>query len=319
MTLDESLPTTDSQAGQTTATTSHIREINGRWEKFCTNCDEWIGLGPKGGEGSFLAHQRNKRCSRTRQRKVHQEAKGALESLVPSFATIPPPFPSSSSRVLAAHPYVTSGPSYSPLPATLSPSDSLFLAHPPPSPTPFPLLLTPGSLYDVSTASNTASSLTSPTSSHLLPIISTSHAPQNTDEVVARLSCDGVKFKWEHASLFLSYPLQYHETRFPTWSLDGVGEQGSSHMIRIRSHSCTQFRDPSMEACFPCTNVISSQPFQNILKNVSKDPSPNTPYIYLNWNQLETKLRCTIKELQLERKQVRLLAGDISSAFSLCL
>jgi len=59
-----------------------------------------------------------------------------------------------------------------------------------------------------------------------------------------------------------------------------------------------------MDACLPCTNIVSSQGFQNMLKNALKDPSPNTPHIYFNWKQLETKLKCTIKELQLERKQV---------------
>jgi len=196
------------------------------------------------------------------------------------------------------------------------PPDTLPLTHPPPSPTQFPDLLVPQS-SNRNLITDDAMSLptnpANPISFCLPPLVDTSHMPQASGEVVC-LPCNGIRFKWEHGSFFLSYPLQYHETGYPDWSLDGVGEKNSSHMVHIRSHACTQLRDPSTDACFPCTNVVSSQGFQNMLKNASKDPSPNTPYIHLNWEQICTKLRSTSKELQLERKQV-LLFKNMPSTF----
>ena len=345
MTLDDSLPTTNSQAGHTAAATGETRQVNGRWERMCSNCGEWIGLGPKGGETSYLTHQRNRRCSRTRERKLHQEAKEAIKSLAPPLSGMPPPppFPNHSPHVFTTHPSLASGPpcdgsneqilsldppslpsllevsAPSPQFASLAPSelDPLPLVNldPAPSPTPFPSLLTPGSSNGVPTAGVATSSSTNPTSSHVYPPASTSHVPRNSDGVTVRVPCDGVEFKWEHGSLFLSYPLQYHETGCPTWSLDGIGELGSSHMVRLRSHSCSGLRDPSMESCVPCANIVSSRQFQKMLSNISKDPLPNTPYIYFNWKQLETKLRHTIEELQLERKQVWLHVETMSPPF----
>jgi len=292
MTVDETLSTTDPPADHLSATTGQIRQVDGRWERLCSNCEEWIGLGPKGGNSSFVAHQRHKRCWRTKERKARQEAKAALETLMPSSST------TTTSQSCAA---------------VLATSDSLF--HPSPSPTPFPPLLTPGPSSSISTTAHTTSLSTNPTSFHIPPPTTASHVPRHSDEVTVRLPCEGIEFKWEYGSLFLSYPLQYHETGSPTWSLDGIGEQGSSHMIRLRSHSCARLRDPPMEACLQCTNIVSSQSFQNMLKHVSKDPLPNTPYIYFNWAQLESKLRCTKWELQLERKQVWLSVEHGSSIF----
>lgn len=325
MTANEISPTTNPQT--VTVATSQTRRFDGKWEKLCSNCEEWIGLGPKGSEHSFLAHQRSKRCQRMMERKARQEAKAALESLVPHLSTIPSPPPSLSSHILTAHPSLPSGPlresgnwedlpldPSSPLllgPSTLpsslmvcNPSDTFFSTHPPPSPVQFPHLLVPQSSNWISITDSSAPLSTSPTSSHLLPVASTSHVPQASSEAAVCLPCNGIKFEWEHGSFFLSYPLQYHETGYPDWSLDGVGERNGSHVVHVRAHACALFRDPSMDACLPCTNIVSSQGFQNVLKNSSKDPSPNTPYIHLNWNQIQTKLRSTNKELQLERKQV---------------
>jgi len=54
----------------------------GRWEKYCPSCEEWIGIGPKGGEYSFMLHRRGNRCKRTEQRKVQE---GVTEALEQSF------------------------------------------------------------------------------------------------------------------------------------------------------------------------------------------------------------------------------------------
>jgi len=313
--------------------TSDVRGVDGHWEKQCLACGEWIGLGPKGSERPFLVHQKNKRCLRTREQKAHKEARETLETLVPSPSTTALPLVPSSSHLtpypsLAWDPslsfddqgILSSGPS--PLPHLLAPpvaptdlailptSDPLSTPSPP-SPVTFPPLLTPGlSSNDLPTTEN-------PTSSYPSLPAGTSYAPRNDDRVAARLPCNGVEFKWEAGSVFLSYPLQYHDTGNPTWSLDGIGEPGKSHIIRLRSHSCTHFREHSMEACFPCANLVSSPKFQNMLKSASQDPSPNTPYLFLSWKQLEVKLRSTVEELQQERKQVRFFVKDVLKSFDL--
>jgi len=294
----------------TTPAVSNTQTVNGHWRKWCLACEEWIGLGPKGSEHTFVAHQDSKQCQRTRDQKAHAEAREALKTLKPSFSTIPYALPPASQN---DQEIPSSG--SSPLPPLLAPSVALpnsaalatsnlfFLAPPPPSPVVFPPLLAPGLSSGglltmdglTSPPTSPGPSLTSPVSSHLPSSASTSHTSE---------PCNGVPFKWEHGSVFLSYPLQYHETGCPTWSVDGIGETESSHSIRLRSHSCTHFREHSMEACLPCTNLVSSPKFQNMLKNASQDPSPNTPYLYLSWKQIVTKLRSTAKELQQERKEV---------------
>ena len=46
----------------------------GRWEKCCPSCEEWIGIGPKGDEYSFMLHRRGNQCKQTEQRKVQEGA-----------------------------------------------------------------------------------------------------------------------------------------------------------------------------------------------------------------------------------------------------
>ena len=178
-----------------------------------------------------------------------------------------------------------------------NPSDMFFLTHPPPSPVQFPHLLVPQSSNWISITDSSVSLSTSPTLSHLLPVSSTSNVPQASSEAAICLPCDRIKFKWEHGSFFLSYPLQYHKTSNPDWPLDGVGEQNGSHVVCVRAHTCALFQDPSMDACLPCTNIISSQEFQNILKNLSKDPSPNTPYMLGACYDLFLGVPRTIKDI----------------------
>jgi hypothetical protein len=297
-------------------TVSDIQEVNGHWQKWCLDCEKWIGLGPNGSEHTFLAHRGSKQCQRTRDRKTRTKAREALNTLKRSPSTIsfalPPAHPSSSHLTQDNQEVLSSDPSPPPpslalpvvSPGFFAPttSNASFSALPPPSPITFPPLLAPGLplgrlLMDSPTSAPTSHglSLTSPASSNFSSFTSASQAPE---------PCNGVPFKWEHGSPFLVYPFQYHETGHPTWSLDGIGEPEGSHTIRFRSHSCTHFREYSAEACLPCKNLISSPKFQNMLKSASQDPPPNTPYLYLSWKQATTKLRSTAKELQQERKKV---------------
>jgi len=289
----------------------NIWKANGHWQKWCLVCEEWIGLGLRGSEYTFLAHQDSKQCQRTKDRKAHAEAREALKTLKLSFSTIlytlPPASPQDNQEIPSSD---SSLPPPLLVPSVASPnlaapatSSSLFVAPPLQSPITFPPLLAPGlSSGGLLTMDGPAPPPTSPGPSPMSPV--SSHLPSLANTSCTSESCNGVPFKWEHGSVFLSYPLQYHETGYPTWSVDSIGEPESSHSIRLRSHSCTHFREHSMEACLPCTNLVSSPKFQNMLKNASQDPSPNTPYLYLSWKQIATKLRSTTKELQQERKEV---------------
>lgn len=325
---------TDSQTDNS-ASDGQRRKVGERWEKFCPGCEEWIGLGPSGGERPFLFHRSGKRCKHATERRIQREAKEALESVVPPPTIIPPSLPSGSSHPFTTHPSLATGlvceddshgnlppdpqshplsqlldPPYSPAASALPSLVTLTNTSTSPSPLLFPF---PPLSDDVPTMSSS----TDPTSSQLLP--DSHHDVSQNGTVTIDHPCNGVSFKWEHRSgLFLTYPLQYHHTGHTTWSLDGVGEPSGSHMVRIRSHLCTGHRDPLMEACPPCTNVISSQPFQNMLKNVQKDPSPNTPYLYLNWEQLATRVKLLVKELQAERKQVCSLVKSMFAVLELC-
>ena len=151
---------------------------------------------------------------------------------------------------------------------------------------------------------DTAGITSSPSSPSSQPHLLASTSPLH-DIRANCLPCDGIHFKWENKdSFFLTYPLQYHENNHLDWSLDAVGEPGSSNIVRIRSHHCSRSRDPRVDACLPCKNVVVSRSFQNMLKNTSKDPSPYTPHKFLNWKQLEERLKTVTRQLQLERKQV---------------
>lgn len=93
----------------------------GRWEKFCPNCEEWIGLGTNGSGYSATMHRIGKRCERTEQRKVQKKTEqGAAEELERSFGirapatsptvqvassstTKPPPLPSHESTHTDLH------------------------------------------------------------------------------------------------------------------------------------------------------------------------------------------------------------------------
>jgi len=129
-----------------------IRKANGHWQKWCLVCEEWIGLGPRGSEHTFFAHQDSKQCQRTRDRKAHAEAREALKTLKPSFSTIPYTLPPASPQENQEIPSSDSSPPPPLLvPSVASPnlaapatSSPLFLALPPQSPITFPPLLTPG-------------------------------------------------------------------------------------------------------------------------------------------------------------------------------
>jgi len=74
------VPDSRGSRGQTDFPTRQTE--TGRWKKLCPNCKEWIGLGPKGSEHSFITHQDGKRCRRVQQRKA---IKSAAEELERSF------------------------------------------------------------------------------------------------------------------------------------------------------------------------------------------------------------------------------------------
>ena len=209
----------------------------GRWEKYCPNCGEWIGLGARGSEYSFIMHQRSRRCVRIEQQKVQKrEEEDAAEELQRSFGIRASP--------TASHTVQATSPS---------------TAQPPPPP---------------------------PT-----------HPP--------RFPCTGVRYKWELGNACKTYPFQYHETGFPTWFV-GIGVPSpNDDVIELQSHECARFRDPSMEACLPCTIVPTSREFKRVLSLASRDPPQGTPYIYLSWAQAEKRLREAKDDVRRMRREVK--------------
>ena len=234
---------------------SPVRQTqSGRWEKFCPNCGEWIGLGVRGSEYSFVTHKGSKHCERVGQRKVQKkEEEDAAEELERSFGV---------------HPSHTSH-------TTAHAASSSTTGPPPPS------------LSDESTHIK-------PASPHFAPI---THPP--------RLPCTGVRYKWELGNTCKTYPFQYHETGFPTWFV-GIGVPSpNDDIIELQSHECARFRDPSMEACLPCTIVPTSREFKRVLSLASRDPPQGTPYIYLSWAQAEKRLREAKDDVRRIRREVK--------------
>jgi len=80
MTLGEDPPATNPEA--TVVAVGRVQQLDGSWKKLCSNCGEWIGLGPKGSEYPFVTHQRSKRCQRMTDWRARQEAKAARGSLM---------------------------------------------------------------------------------------------------------------------------------------------------------------------------------------------------------------------------------------------
>ena len=114
---------------------SPIRQTGtGRLEKFCPRCEEWIGIGPKGSEYSFVMHRRGNRCKLTEQRKVEE---GAAEELERSFGIRASPTSTLvhdvSSSPTEPHPPVPSHEitHINPPSPTLPPIATLSVTHPP--------------------------------------------------------------------------------------------------------------------------------------------------------------------------------------------
>jgi len=221
----------------------------GRLEKFCPTCEEWIGIGPKGGEYSFLLHRRGNRCRRTEQRKVQE---GTAEEPERSFGIHPA---HASSHVQSASPSSTTEP------------------HP---------------------------HVPSHESTHVEP-----HSHRLPSVRPPRHPCTGIRYKWELGNACKTYPFQYHETGYPNWFV-GIGVPSpNDDIIELQSHDCVRFRDPHMEGCIPCINVPTSHEFKSVLSLASRDPAPNSPYIYLSWAQAEKRLREAKEDVRRMRRQVK--------------
>ncbi|KAF9643429.1 hypothetical protein BDM02DRAFT_1471780 [Thelephora ganbajun] len=238
-----------------------VRQIRiGRLEKFCPRCEKWIGLGPRGGEYSFLVHQHGKRCRQIQQRKTR---KNAAEELERSFGIHPPP---TSPTVQAASSSVTNPPPHLP-------------SHEP--------------------------THNKPHSPYFPPIINplVTRSPQ--------LPCRGIQYKWELGNACKTYPFQYHDTGIPTWSARTGPPCSQGDIVSLESHSCTGFRDPSMEACLPCMNIPSSHEFKKVFQMAWKDPPPTTPHIYLSWVQVEKRLRQVNDDVRRKRRKDAALTETI--------
>lgn len=289
-----------------------------QWEKQCPKCEQWIGLGVKGSTHPFLLHLDGGRCRRAAELKARNEE--ALGITVASTSLEPPPAPASplipsDLYTLAPEPTPDCRSYSHPVLSSTQPnpfrSDVLMaVASPPSSPlTSLPSLILPERMLSISpdpmeldmfqVSSNPPS-----TSPSLLPIAPLQgQAPGLGFPAATKVLCRGVRLKWECGHSSKTYPFQYHDTDNPTWSVT-TRRPPDPDVIYLQSFSCTLFHDVSMEACFECLKIPSSNKFQSLVLKASRDPAPTVPWGYLSWEQISKRLKDRTDECRRYRKKV---------------
>lgn len=265
-----------------------------RWEKLCPRCDEWVGIGSKQYIYPFLVHHDGEQCRKITQVKARAWVEEVLKLL---FV----PVTESSFDETSPQPYLD--------PPTAVPSPRLSPLSGLPS-----LVLPEGSLCVPPTAPDTMSlgtpqAPTSPLNPATFPLgtLPQEHTPPTTSSNVfvtsAKIPCYGAQVNWECGHASKTYPFQYHDMGYTTWSVSTQCPPDID-VLYLRFFSCTLFHDPSMEACFECLKLPSSSKFQSLVSKASKDPAPTVPWNYLSWDQLLQKLKDRTNECRQYRKKV---------------
>ena len=300
-----------------------------RLEKYCPNCEEWVGLGGKGSPYSFILHQGGERCRRATELKALVRAEDALQPLVASTSFGPKPLPMRATPPVSTRPHIpTSEPTldhHPPGPYEFSSVRPIFphsgtpmaIASPPSSPLPFlPSLVLPEQTSRVSPTTPDAMVLdmlrvpppspsipaslppVAPLLEQTLPVTTYPGFP-----IMTKVPCHGVRLKWECGRSSKTYPFQYHDTDSPTWSVM-TRRPPDPDVIYLQSFSCALFHNASTEACFECLKVPSSDKFQSLVLKASKDPAPTVPWGYLSWEQISKRLKDRTDECRRYRKKV---------------
>ena len=283
-----------------------------RLEKLCPKCGEWIGLGGRGDLYPFYLHQDGERCRRAAEHKALAPMEGIPVASISSESNEPPlpscPFIPMPELALDHHPYSPFKPS-STQPTFPHPDVPVTSA----SPTSWPFAplssivpehISP-TLPDAITLHTLRASQNPPSISTCLPPITAlqeqySHPMFPT---APSIPCRGVRLKWEGGHSSKTYPFQYHDTDNPTWSVT-TRRPPDPDIIYLQSFSCALFHDPSMDACFECLRIPSSDKFQSLVLKASKDPAPTVPWSYLSWEQIAKRLKERTDECRQYRKKV---------------
>lgn len=306
-----------------TDTPTRIRPgTQAQWEKKCPKCEQWIGLGMKGSPYALLRHLDGERCRRAAELKTRAEDALGIPAASTSFGpTSPPAFVT---PLIPSHPHILT-----PKPTSdrhsCGPSESLSAqVNFPHSDIPRVVTLSPlspfASLPSLILSEQTS---TSPTMSDAMeldilqvpptprgiiarspPITSfEEQAPCLRSPTITKVPCHGVRLKWECGHSSRTYPFQYHDTDNPTWSVM-TRRPPDPDVIYLQSFSCALFHDTSMEACFECLKIPSSDKFQALVLKASKDPAPTVPWGYLSWEQISKRLKDRTNECRRYRKKV---------------
>lgn len=254
-----------------------------RWEKMCPTCGEWVGIGLKQNLYPFFVHLDGERC--------HQIAKVKARGRVgeaPSLSIIP----------MSDSSFKTSPQMFVPYPdvptAVASPS--------PLAPSSMPSLIFPEESFRVLTAVP-ADPTAMDTPPALTSLPKTTALPTTAPQGEALPMCHGARVKWEHGHSSKTYPFQYHDTGYPTWSVS-TQRPPDVDIIYLQSFSCTLLHDPSAEACSECLKLPSSNKFQSLVLKASRDPAPTVPWNYLSWEQIWQRLKDRTNECRRYRKKV---------------
>lgn len=252
---------------------------NSRWEKLCSKCDEWVGIGQNQNLYSFFIHLDGERCRRNARLKAQVQTEEA-----PQLSVIPMTMTGSLSDQCPHSPSHTSPQPIFPYPVVQTTIASPVL--PPLSPLP-PLN------FAEHTASDTM-------------VVDSFQVAASPPASVA-LPCYGARVKWECGNTSKTYPFQYHDTGYPTWSVS-TQRPPDTDTVYLRSFSCTLFHNPLTEACFECLKIPSSDKFQSLARKALNYPAPTVPWNYLTWDQLRQRLKDRTNECRQYRKKVKYLS-----------
>lgn len=286
--------------GMADTPTRHKPRTESRWEKLCPKCGEWVGIGQNKNLYSYHIHLDGERCRQLAQAKARARSKEALKHSAISTMESPierrpwDPFETSAQSIVPCSHVSTT------VSSPLEPLSSL------------PSLVSPEPLFGATSGATTSDALHSPTLSLnsatlLLAALPPEHdlTTTGTHNLPTEVGtpCYGTRVKWECGHPSKTYPFQYHDTGYPTWSIS-TQRPPDANTIYLRSFSCALFHNPLTEACFECLKITSSNKFQSLVSRASKVPAPTVPWNYLSWEQLWRRLKERTDECRQYRKKV---------------
>ena len=261
----------------------------------CPRCNQWIGLGPKGGEWPFQQHIGSNSCTREKKRKeleaIHPVSKAT------SYANVvtPHPLPLTTPASLGPTHLFALG-FHTTLPQQFIPSAPWSLANPPPLALgAYPRLTTLASLPSLGTSWSALSSpqiCSAPSYSHIAPpslTLEPKLCPQLPPAPpLAQKTCTGSLVLWEAGDPATTYPFTLCSCNLKgstllLWAIK-LGECPGS--LWLCSDECLGVSGPSQSCCQPCAGITSSTKYQQA-EDRAKHDHKHRAYDKLNFEQLE--------------------------------